>query len=198
MPGYASTAMYHFEETQGATLLDAATSGRGGTLEGGRRSEGYCGRALRFDVAGAHAYLAAMGSLFGNGLAVSVWLRPASIDAGLAHIVGDGGGGLSSFQLVLEGGVPSLHLSDDFGQWHEMLRSDAPLVAGIWQHIVVRYEPGASSGLFVDGTEGATTDVVRSVPGSYNRLVVGALNDLDTGFYHQYLGDLDELAIFAR
>jgi hypothetical protein len=132
-------------------------------------------------------------------LALSVWLRPASIGDGEAHIVGDGGGGLTSFQLVLDSGVPVFRHSNPLGEWDELMRASAPLLPGTWQHLVVSYEPGAGQ-LTVDGSVLASTDLVHPIPGSYNTVAAGAITKLDPccSYYHQYRGDFDELAIFGR
>ena len=208
MPGYTNLALYHFEETQGAQLFDSSDlpagsdsfRQQGGTLLEGRRTEGHCGRGLTFDSDGAHLEFGAMGgSSFDNGIAVSVWLRPASISPGEAHIVGDGAGGISSFQLVLDSGYPVFRLSNPLGEWDELLRASAPLVPGAWQHLTLTYEPGAGK-LAVDGQALATTDTFHPIEGSYNIVAAGAITNLNPccSYYHQYLGDLDELAVFGR
>jgi hypothetical protein len=130
---------------------------------------------------------------------VSVWIRPASISNGEAHIVGDGGGGLASFQLILDSGYPVFRLSNPNGQWDELMRASAPVVAGAWQHVALTYEPGSGS-IAVDGQVLATTDLFHPIQGSYNTIAAGAITNVFPccSYYHQYLGDLDELALFGR
>jgi hypothetical protein len=206
-PGYTNVALYHFEETRGAQLRDssglvatgdpALQAGLGGTMVGARRGEGHCGRGLSLDGS-AHAELWPVGPQFDDGIAVGVWVRPTSIGAAEAHLVGDGGLGVSSFQLVLDAGYPVFRLSDAEGVWHELLRSSRPLVAGVWQFVSVSYEPGLGS-LSVDGNEADTTDIVLPIAGSYNIIGVGGIINASPccDYHHEFDGDLDEVAIFA-
>jgi hypothetical protein len=207
-PGYTNVALYHFEETRGAQLRDSSGLvpsadpvlgvGLGGTVVGARRGEGHCGRGLSL-AANAHAELSPVGTVFDAGVAVGVWVRPSSIGAAEAHLVGDGGLGLASFQLVLDAGHPVFLLSDRGGAMSELLRSSTPLVAGIWQYVSVSYEPGLGS-LSVDGNEVATTDIIWPIAGSYNVIAVGGIINASPccDYHHQFDGDIDEVAIFAR
>jgi hypothetical protein len=149
----------------------------------------------------AHLDLPALGDALRGGVAVGAWLRPASISEGEAHVVGDGGGGVASFQVVLDGGYPVFRLSSETtGTWTEILRATTPLEPNVWQYLQLAYD-GSSSRFFLDGAEIGSGDIIYAVPGSYNPIAVGAVVDVMSqtfSYHHQYLGDLDELVLFGR
>lgn len=197
LEGYTYHALYRFEEERGPALVDTIGVGQG-TMQGASRSDGQCGRGVSL-TEGAHLELSNLGPVFQNGIAIGLWVRPSSLVEGEAHLVGDGGGGVTSFQLVLEDGVPVFRLADSNYQWRDLMRANDALELGAWQYVQAAYNLDAGS-LYVDGREVATTSLVYSIEGSYNTLAVGAITDTDGEccmLEHGFLGDLDEIAIYA-
>lgn len=197
LEGYTYHALYRFEEPRGATLVDTIGVGQG-TMQGASRGEGECGRGASFSGDGAHLELSDLGDVFQDGIAVGLWVRPTSVVSGEAHLVGDGPLGVTSFQLFLDDGVPVLRLADANYQWHDLLRASDPLEVDVWQYVQVAYNLDSAQ-LFVDGREVSTSNLIYTIQGSYNLLFIGATAAIDPccPFERSFVGDLDEIAIYA-
>lgn len=200
--GFSPVAVYHLDEASGPQVVESTGHGGSGTIVNGMRGPGACGMGVTLDGAGGRIELPPVGQVLANGVAAELWLRPTSIQAGEAHLVGDGGGGLASFQLVLEDGVPVFRLSDrNSGEWREILRSSRPLRAGVWQHVRAAYEVDVGRGqLLVDGVEVARTTRILPVEPSFNTLYVGAIMESSPccSIGRQLLADLDEIVVWGK
>jgi hypothetical protein len=154
---------------------------------------------VRFEADQAHLELSPVGEVFEYGIAVGLWVRPAALVEGEVHLVGDGGGGITSFQLVLEDGVPVFRLADANNQWNDLLRATDALEHDDRHYVQVVYDVGAGS-MFIDGDEVATTRLVYPIQGSHNIVYVGARTSFDDPDYalgYGFVGDLDEIAIYS-
>jgi hypothetical protein len=195
LEGYTHVALYRFEEDRGRALVDTTRTGQG-TLHGGLRTEGQCGQAVTFEAEDAHLELSAVGPVFGGGIAVGIWVRPSSTEAGEAHLVGDGGGGVATFQLVLVQGIPTFRISTR-GGWRDLLRAAEPLEPNEWHYLQATYDLEAGS-LFIDGSEAAQATIAYPMEGSYNTIYAGAIRSTTPccSFAHRFRGNLDEIAIY--
>jgi hypothetical protein len=200
--GFQPVALYRLDESGGAAVVDSSGHGAGGTIFNGIRGPGACGRGVTLDDPEARLELPAIGDIFAGGIAVELWLRPTSIQRGRVHLIGDGGGGLASFQLTLEDGFPAFRFEDSTtGNWRELLRSPVSVRAGAWQHVRAVYDGDTGNGkLFIDGIEVSRTNRIVQVQGSYNRIYVGAVLSIDPccSLTNQLAGDIDEIAIWRR
>jgi hypothetical protein len=199
--GYQPVALYHLEEGGGAGVLDSSGYGSGVIVDA-TRGTGACGRGVTLDGPDAHLELSAVGDVFAKGIAVELWIRPASIQPGEVHLIGDGGGGLASVQLTLEDGFPVFRLADSAtGGWHELLRSPVPVRASAWQHVRAVYDGYTGDGqLLINGIGVIAANRIMQVAGSYNTIYAGAI--LGTSFCcaitNQFTGDIDELGIWQK
>jgi Concanavalin A-like lectin/glucanases superfamily len=204
MAGYSSVtgpdglrANYHFDETKGAFAVDSVSQNHG-TIALASRIQGVSGNALGFSSAGSRVELPALGPFAAGELSVEFWLRPASLapDA-IAHLVGDGGGGVQSFRVELEGGNVAFLLSTGDGAVAmpvAKLRNE--LTIAVWQLVTVTFD-GSSAHIYLDGVDNASASVVASLPTSANTIYVGALPASDYASYVDQLdGDMDELKIW--
>lgn len=209
--GYHLAAPYRFEELSGSTVLDATDNAATvdlmsgnrphGTIEGGTREEGACNRGVAFDGDDTRLELAPVGNRFQQGIAVELWLRPAGLQAGEVHLVGDGDLGLATFQLTLDGGVPAFKLRDrdGTGMWRELVRAPADLGVGVWTHLRATYD-GTTATLFVNGRAGASSRRTMSVAASVNRIYVAGRmrGNPCCSIEHEFIGSIDEVAIWHR
>jgi hypothetical protein len=207
----SAVALYHLQESGGAAVLDSSGNAYdggqslnmepGGTINGGGRIDGACGRGVTLDGADSNLTLSPVGDVFGGGIAVELWLRPSSISTGEAHLIGDGGGGLASFQLVLVTGVPVFRVSGEYSGWSDLVRSTVAVQSGQWQHLRAVYDAfSGDAGMYVNGTELANANRILTVPVSLNRIYVGAVVSVATccPIINEFVGDLDELAVWGK
>lgn len=197
---YTLVASYPFEEPSGADVLDSGKHFAAGVIDGGRRSEGACGRGLTLDGNDSRVELQPMGEVFAEGIGVNLWVRPNVVQDGTVHLLGDGGGGLASFQLVLDDSFLVFRLSDsDTGQWHELLRSPYPLPAGAWHEVGATYD-GNLGRLMIDREVVDENERIMPIEGSYNIVYVGAVMDISDccSIVNELVGDVDEITIWRR
>ncbi len=211
LSGWTALALYHLDESGGAQVLDSSGNtydggkglnmAPGGTINGGGRVDGACGRGVTLDGADSNLTLSPVGDGFGGGIAVELWLRPTSISTGEAHLIGDGGGGLASFQLVLVAGMPVFRVSGEYSGWFDLVRSTVAVQVGQWQHLRAVYDAfSGDSRIFIDGTEVARANRILTVPSSMNRIYVGAVISIATccPLINEFVGDLDELVVWGK
>jgi hypothetical protein len=204
LAGYSSVtgpdglrANYHFDETAGALAIDSVSQNHG-TIFLASRIQGVSGNALGFSSAGSRVELPALGPFAAGELSVEFWLRPASLVPDIVgHLVGDGGGGVQSFRVELEGGNVALLLSPGDGAAAiPVAKSRDELAIAVWRLVTVTFD-GSSAHIFLDGVENASASVVVPLAASANTIYVGALPASDYASYIDQLdGDMDELKIW--
>lgn len=200
--GFSPVVVYQLDEASGPQVVESTGQGASGTIVNGMRGPGACGPGVTLDGAGGRIELRPVGDVFANGVAAELWLRPTSLQPGEVHLLGDGGGGLASFQLVLVEGIPVFRLMDRAsGEWRDIIRSPQPVRAGIWQHLRAVYEVDAGRGqLFVDSVEVGRTTRILPVEPSFNTLYVGAIMETSPccSIGRQLLADVDEIVIWRK
>jgi hypothetical protein len=209
MVEYRLLGLYHFEEASGAHAEDSAGVitevdphfgiELGGTLHGATRSAGACGRGLALDGEDTNVVLNPVGDVFQRGIAAELWFRAAERQEGEAHLLGDGGGGLASFQLVLVDGFPVFRLVDQNNGFRDVATSGVAIEPGEWHHLRGRYD-GDKAELLLDGVLVGGSSRIFPVEGSHNIITVGARDDLSPccSTAYEFIGDVDEVAIWAK
>jgi hypothetical protein len=192
-------ASYSFDEASGSYATEART-GAQAPIYLAARVPGPSGNALGFGASSARAELFPVGSFARGGISVELWVRPHSLAPDkIAHLIGDGGGGMESFRVQLRGGKVVLVLATDDGSPPEpVVTSNRSLELERWQLVTVTYD-GTTARVYLDGVEDVAKPVMFPVQVSANTLLVGALRLASDGrITDQFDGAIDEIKIWDR
>jgi biopolymer transport protein ExbB len=171
----------------GSAVADAtayANRANAGSVE--LLSDGLIAGAARLDGASAIVVpeAASLRVLPERGFTVSVWLRPAAIQAGSAAIASMAGSNADGFLLGLEDNVPFARLN--LGGADFTVAGASALTVNDWHHVALRAEPSQVS-LFLDGVSAGVVDAaLTEIAGD---LWFGGSADQQTGF----VGDIDQV-----
>lgn len=209
VPSYAAVDLrngligwWKMEEDSGASVLDASGNGHTGTITGATR-RGSCirGRCLNFDGNDLVAITSTATLNPTAAISVSVWIKPSTAaQETFATVINkrfnsaapynnwiiDVGQGGNTHEFCIAntaGGGPT------FGQW--CLTSGA--LSTRWTHIVGTYD-GATSKLYLNGTEVASTNVAIALATSNNPVRFGT----PEAVANYFIGLIDDARIYNR
>lgn len=117
----------------------------------------------------------------------------------IAHLVGDGGGGIESFRVQLRGDKVLLLLAGAQGSVAQpVVTSTSSVEVGHWQLVTVTFD-GSTARVYLNGTKDTEVPVLTPIPLSANTLYVGALPIPATVAYkEQFDGAIDEIKIWEK
>ena len=148
----AQLLVLHFSDPEG--VLDATGNGNNAKEAGGRPVfAGPMAAAREFDGSQRIVIPASPSLRLGaaNGFTFSAWVKPAGTDGGRLFSLG----GSSGLDIELVSGTPVVT------QGKSQLKANAPLKAGVWQHLAVSVA-GGKANLYVDGVAVAGGDFVAA------------------------------------
>jgi hypothetical protein len=192
---------YKFDETSGATAVNATGGGYyNGTIYGAGRVAGKVGNALQFTNSGDRAEIPIVTLsdfiYFPSGaITIDAWIKLDSAVASSAYlIIGNGGLGTSSFQLLIYNNQVNFYLCDSVSgpSWRSIIASNQTLTVGTWYHIAVTYD-GTTANVYINGALDNTASRTYPIITVYNKLFIGAIVYPSSSATYQFLGIIDEL-----
>jgi PKD repeat protein len=181
-----TVAVWHFDEGEGSTAVDATGNGNDGILSGG-----VYGNALYFDGSGDYVYAPDHSGYSGiTSITVEAWIYPHSIPGtGDSRIVNKDNGG-QNFILMFRGGTLGFWLYID-SAWRSVSSSVTPNL-NEWTHVAGTYD-GVNMKIWVNGVERGSFAISSSSWTSYgDDLYIGCDEDPLGDFFE---GIIDEVRI---
>ncbi len=185
---------WSFDETTGATAVDASGHGNVGTLTGATRSAaGRYGRALSFDGIDDWVTVADAPSLdLTTGMTLEAWVRPAVHGGDWRTVLLKEQPGQLAWGMYSNegGGRPSGHayVGGDRG-----LAGTSTLPLNTWSHLAVTYD-GAALRLFVNGAQVAVAPLSGPMVVSASPLRIGG----NAVWSEWFSGLIDEVRVHDR
>jgi chitodextrinase len=188
-------AAYAFDETVGATALDASGNANNGTIAGATRvAGGRYGGALSFDGVDDLVTVADAPSLdLTSGMTLEAWVRPSSLGTPWrTAVLKERSGGLA-YALYAHTGSrgPSGHAFTGSSEPRARFGTAAP--ANAWSHLAATYD-GARIRLYLNGVERTSSAASGAISTSSAPLRLGG----NTVWSEWFAGLLDDVRVYNR
>lgn len=186
-------ALWHFEETSGATALDSTATGANGTNTGAVTGIGAIGNGYQFNGVDSKVEFGTKASLDGySDLTVTAWFRTTS--ASQQTIVqqrdNDGFNGEYVLQVFPDGTLNFFLFGDGASQF--VIGTQQSVNDGAWHHVAAGRE-GKRGFIYLDGT--LATETYGTARSLNPNITVGVGADIRDGAAF-FDGSIDEVAIY--
>jgi hypothetical protein len=197
-------AYWNFDEGQGDTAFDSASSNDATLVNGPGWTTGQIGQALDFDGMNDYIIIPDSDTLsLGNKIyTISAWINPRTLS-------GSGGGGTivskvkndkdKEYRLILIDGNLWLDV-ENMANNQRAQTTSSPVKINIWQHVAVSFNSSTKTAAFYyNGTVQPLTSNIDTLPDEFNDdLYIGKTGGSYYGSVNEFDGSIDEVRIYNR